>query len=274
MSSPTQPPGSDDGLLSSNGEGGSAPSSDPADAPETQAPPDSGRAVALAAPAAAPRRRFRRSWPRRIGRTFWICLLCALTIPPATAGVAMATYLFMDLPATLPDEKPQADSRESLVYAADGTLIGSFKESESRTVIGVDEIPKVMKDTVIASEDRDFYKHKGVDLRAIARAAMADIRKQRIEEGGSTITQQMVKNLYVGNDRSFSRKIKEALISAQVDRVLTKDEILAGVWDSDFDAESNIVEVYILRLRRKVDDPFGRRSIHTVRGAGYRITPP
>lgn len=54
-------------------------------------------------------------------------------------------------------------------------------------------------------------------------------------------------------------------------RVLTKDEILAGVWDSDFDAESNIVEVYILRLRRKVDGPFGRRSIETVRGAGYRM---
>jgi len=57
-------------------------------------------------------------------------------------------------------------------------------------------------------------------------------------------------------------------------QVLTKDEILAGVWDSDFDAESNIVEVYILRLRRKIDDPFGRRSIETVRGAGYRITAP
>ncbi len=57
-------------------------------------------------------------------------------------------------------------------------------------------------------------------------------------------------------------------------QVLTKDEILAGVWDSDFDAESNIVEVYILRLRRKVDDPFGRCSIETVRGAGYRITTP
>jgi len=55
-------------------------------------------------------------------------------------------------------------------------------------------------------------------------------------------------------------------------QVLTKDEILAGVWDIDFEAESNIVEVYILRLRRKVDHPFGRRSIETLRGAGYRMT--
>jgi DNA-binding response OmpR family regulator len=54
-------------------------------------------------------------------------------------------------------------------------------------------------------------------------------------------------------------------------QVLTKDEILAGVWDSDFDGESNIVEVYILRLRRKIDDPFDRHSIETLRGAGYRI---
>ncbi len=57
-------------------------------------------------------------------------------------------------------------------------------------------------------------------------------------------------------------------------QVLSKDEILAGVWDSDFDAESNVVEVYILRLRRKIDDPFGRRSIETVRGAGYRMASP
>jgi DNA-binding response OmpR family regulator len=57
-------------------------------------------------------------------------------------------------------------------------------------------------------------------------------------------------------------------------QVLTKDEILAGVWDSDFDGESNIVEVYILRLRRKVDGPFDRHSIETVRGAGYRIAVP
>jgi DNA-binding response OmpR family regulator len=56
-------------------------------------------------------------------------------------------------------------------------------------------------------------------------------------------------------------------------QVLTKDEILAGVWDSDFDSASNIVEVYILRLRRKLDDPFGRRSIETMRGAGYRLRP-
>jgi penicillin-binding protein 1A len=176
-----------------------------------------------------PVRRYQRSVPRRIGRTVWIVVLCALIVPPATAGVAMATYLFMDsLPSTLPEEQvEQADARVSTVYAADGSVIGEFRQSESRSVIPAEEIPQVMKDVVIAAEDKDFYRHKGVDLRSIGRALMADFRNRQIKQGGSTITQQMVKNLYTGNDKSVARKVKEALIAAQVERVLDKEEIIA-----------------------------------------------
>jgi penicillin-binding protein 1A len=169
----------------------------------------------------------RRSWPRRIVRVVLILVLSLAIIPPATAGVALATYLFMDLPANLPVERPQADSRVSLVYAADGTPIGQFKEAESRVPIDAKEIPLTMKVAVIAAEDHEFRQHSGVDWKGIVRAFWNDVRKRQLEQGGSTITQQLVKNLYTGGDRTIVRKAKEALIAAQVERVLDKDEILA-----------------------------------------------
>ena len=115
----------------------------------------------------------------------------------------------------------------STVYAVDGSPIGEFKEAESRVVIPADQIPKTIKIAVIASEDHEFYNHAGVDWRGIARAFWADVRKRQLEQGGSTITQQLAKNLYTNGSRTVVRKAKEALIAAQVERVLTKDEILA-----------------------------------------------
>jgi penicillin-binding protein 1A len=165
--------------------------------------------------------------PRTFFKWLAISLAAILIVPPATAGVALATYLFMPLPASLPQEKPQADSRVSTVYAVDGTPIGEFKEAESRVVIPADQIPKTIKIAVVASEDHEFYKHSGVDWRGIARAFWADVQKRQLKQGGSTITQQLSKNLYTDGSRTIVRKAKEALIAAQVERVLSKDEILA-----------------------------------------------
>jgi penicillin-binding protein 1A len=156
-----------------------------------------------------------------------VTLVALLVVPPATAGVALATYLFMPLPASLPEEKPQADSRVSTVYAVDGSPIGEFREAESRVVIPPEQIPRTMKLAVVASEDHEFYNHAGVDWRGIVRAFWADVQKRQLKQGGSTITQQLAKNLYTDGARTFSRKAKEALIAAQIERVLTKDEILA-----------------------------------------------
>lgn len=169
----------------------------------------------------------RRSWPRRIFRAFVVLVAALVCVPPATAGVALATYLFMPLPATLPEARPQADSRVSTVYAADGTPIGEFREAESRVPIDADEIPDTIKRAVVAAEDHEFYAHEGVDWRGIGRAFWADVQSRQLKQGGSTITQQLVKNLYTGGDRTLVRKAKEALIAAQVERVLDKDEILA-----------------------------------------------
>ena len=165
--------------------------------------------------------------PRTVFKWLVISLAAILIVPPAAAGVALTTYLFMPLPASLPNEKPQADSRVSTVYAVDGTAIGEFREAESRVVIPPDQIPHNMKIAVIASEDKHFYQHSGVDWQGIARAFWADVRNRSLKQGGSTITQQLAKNLYTDGQRTISRKAKEALIAAQVERVMSKDEILA-----------------------------------------------
>jgi penicillin-binding protein 1A len=171
--------------------------------------------------------RLRLPRPRTFFRGLAIGLAAILIVPPATAGVALATYLFMPLPASLPNEKPQADSQVSTVYAVDGTPIGEFREAATRVVIPADQIPETMKIAVIASEDHEFYKHSGVDWRGIVRAFWADVRHRSLKQGGSTITQQLAKNLYTDGERTITRKAKEALIAAQVERTLTKDEILA-----------------------------------------------
>ena len=165
--------------------------------------------------------------PRTVFKWLAIGLAALIIVPPATAGVALATYLFMPLPASLPQEKPQADSRVSTVYAVDGSPIGEFREAESRVVIPADQIPRTMKVAVVASEDHEFYKHSGVDWRGIARAFWADVQKRQLKQGGSTITPQLAKNLYTDGSRTIARKAKEALIAAQIERVLSKDEILA-----------------------------------------------
>src|ERR1044071_10093368 len=165
--------------------------------------------------------------PRTLFKWLVIPLAALIAAPPPPAGGARATYLFMPLPASLPQEKPQADSRVSTVYAVDGSPIGEFREAESRVVIPADQIPKTMKIAVVASEDHEFYKHSGVDWRGIVRAFWADVQHRSLKQGGSTITQQLSKNLYTDGARTITRKAKEALIAAQVERVLTKDEILA-----------------------------------------------
>ncbi len=142
--------------------------------------------------------------PRTVFKWLAITLAALIVVPPTTAGVALATYLFMPLPASLPQEKPQADSRVSTVYAVDGSPIGEFREAESRVVIPADQISKNMKIAVVASEDHEFYQHAGVDWRGIARAFWADLQHHQLTQGGSTITQQLAKNLYTNGARTFT----------------------------------------------------------------------
>ena len=114
----------------------------------------------------------------------------------------------------------------SFLYAADGSLIMALHAGEDRVVVKAKDIPDVMRDAVIAIEDQRFYDHGGIDLRALMRAAYIDATTGQIVEGGSTITQQLVKQIYVGSEDTLSRKIREAYLAWQLEHKLTKEQIL------------------------------------------------
>ena len=128
----------------------------------------------------------------------------------------------------LKDERKNASAlpQTSFLYASDGSLITALHAGEDRVIVKTKKMPKVIRDAAVAVEDQRFYDHAGIDLRALLRAAYIDATSGRIVEGGSTITQQLVKQLYVGSEESLSRKIKEAYLAWQLEHKLTKDQIL------------------------------------------------
>jgi penicillin-binding protein 1A len=103
-----------------------------------------------------------------------------------------------------------------------------LRGSENRRIVASDQIAPVMKQAIVAVEDRRFYEHRGIDLHGILRAIWADIRNQKVVEGGSTITQQFVKNAYVRNQRSIGRKLREAALAWQLEQQWSKDRILTA----------------------------------------------
>jgi len=121
-------------------------------------------------------------------------------------------------------ERPLAQT--TFLYAADGSLITPLHAVEDRVVLGRNDIAEHLRRAVVAIEDRRFYAHHGVDPRAIVRAAIVNTNEGRIVEGGSTITQQLVKLLYVGDETSLRRKWDEAVLAWQLEDRFTKDEIL------------------------------------------------
>jgi penicillin-binding protein 1A len=114
----------------------------------------------------------------------------------------------------------------STIRAADGTLLARLFR-ENRALVDLDQISKDLVDAVLAAEDARFYEHKGYDLKAIARAALVNLREGEVEQGGSTITQQYVKNVFFTDpDRSLERKARELRLAIEVERTYDKDEIL------------------------------------------------
>ena len=122
--------------------------------------------------------------------------------------------------------RSDAIAQTSFLYAADGTLITELHAGENRIVVDSSEIPQTLRDAVVAVEDQRFYQHRGIDLKALLRAAYVDAISGRVVEGGSTITQQYVKNAFVGTERTLERKIKEAVVALQVENAYSKGEIL------------------------------------------------
>ena len=146
------------------------------------------------------------------------------------AGVALAVYMGL-LMGGLPNAREIAEYRPptaSRVFAYDGTLIGEFAK-EKRTIVEYDDIPPVLIRAFMAAEDRTFFEHDGIDYVGISRAMLNNvgnvIRGRRVE-GGSTITQQVAKNVLLTSDVTIGRKVKEAILAKRLEETLDKEQIL------------------------------------------------
>src|SRR5439155_13121903 len=107
-------------------------------------------------------------------------------------------------------------------------LLAVLRGSESRVLVRSQDIAPIMKQAIVAIEDRRFFEHRGVDLRAIARAFWADVRHKSVVQGGSTITQQFIKNAYVRDRSGIARKLKEAALAWQLSRRKSKEWVLTA----------------------------------------------
>jgi penicillin-binding protein 1A len=164
---------------------------------------------------------------RRIGPVIVKILLWSILvggIACIAAGVGIYTFLSRDLPtvSTLRDYKPPIITT---VFSDDGRKIAEFFH-ERRIVVPLSEIPDMLIEAFIAAEDARFYKHKGIDIQSIIRAFFKNIEAGAIVQGGSTITQQVTKSFFLTPERSYTRKLKEAILAYRIDKVLNKDEIL------------------------------------------------
>ncbi len=119
--------------------------------------------------------------------------------------------------------------RDGVIYDSTGKrVLARLVGSESRKIVASDQISPVMKQAIVAIEDKRFFEHRGVDVRGIMRAVWQNVRSKKVVQGGSTITQQFVKNAYLTSKRSISRKLKEAALAWQLDQVWPKDKILTN----------------------------------------------
>jgi penicillin-binding protein 1A len=148
------------------------------------------------------------------------------------AAVSFAYGLVSAIASELGELEPGKERRTErfgYIYASDGrTVLAVLRGSESRVVVDSDEIAPVMKQAIVAVEDRRFWEHRGVDWRGMGRAFWADIREKEVVQGGSTITQQFVKNQYTERERTVSRKLKEAVLAWQLEQRWSKDRILTA----------------------------------------------
>ena len=154
-------------------------------------------------------------------RLFWICaLLLILIVAGGGCGFISATL------SNLPDVSNVRPSASSQIYDVHGNLITTVHSTENRLPVPLKDVPKDLQNAFVATEDSRFYSHHGIDPVGILRAVWVNIVHSGVSEGGSTITQQLARNAFLSQDRTFKRKISEALLALKIEQHYTKDEIL------------------------------------------------
>jgi penicillin-binding protein 1A len=164
---------------------------------------------------------YRRPWWRAASGVLLALLAAALIAVGVVAGMGLA------FAAKLPDISAlyQPPSEATRVYASNGELIASLFR-ENRDYVPLNEIPPALQQAVLAIEDDRFYQHHGVDLRGSLRAMWRNLLARELREGGSTITQQLARSVFLTQKRVLSRKLAEIMLAVEIERRLTKAEIL------------------------------------------------
>jgi membrane peptidoglycan carboxypeptidase len=174
---------------------------------------------------------------RRKQKQLWITIACTLLsllvvfLSLATTGYVVATRFITTTQAhyeqqvlTLSDLLPLDNLK---MYDSKGVLIGQMTDQGLHTTVPLSQVAQLLQDATVATEDRNFWTNPGVDILGILRAALDDLRSGHIVEGGSTITQQLIKNLIVGNESTIGRKLEEIVLAPQVNSHYSKAQILA-----------------------------------------------
>lgn len=162
-------------------------------------------------------------------------LLCGVAVFGLVMGVAKA---YVDTTPTLDVSRLTISERTSYIYDRNGNLITTFAGMEYRDWVDITEIPDMLKNALISIEDVRFYKHGGVDFKRLFGAIVSTFRNSNTH-GGSTLTQQLIKNKILSNEQSYKRKIQEAYLSYELENVMSKDKILEAYMNDVFLGGSN-----------------------------------
>lgn len=155
---------------------------------------------------------------------FLLAILLGLVVASSAIVALAAAIIYPNLPSleSLKDYQPKQPLR---IFTEDGALIGEFGE-ERRAVVKLKDTPKALSQAILAAEDERFYSHGGVDTLGVLRAAISNLTSGGAKEGASTITMQVARNFFLSSEKTFKRKINEALLAIKIEHALSKDEIL------------------------------------------------
>lgn len=164
---------------------------------------------------------------RPIGKILGVVAALLAVLVVVFLGVA---FYLMGVSRTLPDLEVDAGTLKSpetsVVYAADGSVIAQWHGEQDRTVVSYDDMPLHLRNATVAIEDRRFWQHQGVDTEAVARALRVNAAAGGVRQGGSTITQQLVKVLFTKGERTLSRKIREVVLAFELENRADKQKVL------------------------------------------------
>ena len=177
------------------------------------------------------RRRRRGSGGPRNKAFLALMVVGILVVLAGLAGVLYVVSIAASAPP-LSSLKPKATGDNTRVYAGDGRPLGFIQADELHLPLRSSDIPQVVKDATIAIEDQRFYKHKGVDYEGVVRAAIKNLTSRKTVQGGSTITMQLVRSLYISSERTYTRKIREAKLAEELEDEHSKEWILEKYLDS------------------------------------------